>query len=1283
MKSHTRFAFTFFAFLTLCVSAHAQNTSATIKYRSGPITIDGVGDDPAWAEANEYSDFFTAGGDAPENDEDISAKWRALWDEDNLYFWIEVADSVLFTEDTNEWKDDSIELYLDADALGKGDDPVGDYRPVAPIDFFGPGALPIYQLTFIAGQDEIYNGTNHRKWVELHPNAELDADNRAIHEGKSIKSDTGYTMEIAFPWQSLGSSEVIDILKRTFFGVGIAINDNDLGGDRQTQIMWNTELGDLWNNPTSFPNVDLAMPEALPGPQILLSSAVSLGELGLAEPFFERTLCVMNIGTDGPLAITDVSVSGPDAGAVTIDEVPATVPSGGSAEIKYTLTPDRTGAFQFNIDVTNDDLDEADRMKSTAVSAAIINFAGPLAHLALDDAAGATEIRDISGNDNNGQSDGVELGVEALATGTAGSFSGEDYVEVSPPDIVDTESFSVALWANAGVLSPTQLVFGHGTGTPDFGLIVRDGKLSWFSDGDFEFDTDTTIATDTTYHLAVTYDGASTVTIYLDGAEVFKQEGANELSVSADPWYFGSFAGNLGFTGQIDDIQIYARQLAADEVKGIFDTPGVGGIPGTIDPGIDISGLVDVTSPADEIVRVDGTNDGDADGGDPPGAEMVENAINDQAQKYLNFKDLGSGFTVTPAGGLSVVSAIRLYTANDSPERDPGSYRLEGVAGDEFILISEGLLDMPDDRNGSGAEALDPDASFNQVVTFENSEPYGAYRLTFPALKDADTANSMQIAEVELLGVSYTPPVPVVYYNFNEGSGTTIGNAGSGPDGELVNAHAGAWVADGSPDGSGYLNFTQDGDTSADSQHVLTGLDASAIPVSGDVDYTMMAWARFDNLAPGGNSEDNMIFGQLSNDNVLHNGARASNYHMGHWGNDTNGGSVVVNEWHHVTWLYAAGVQTILVDGDPVISSEKGALAVESEVVIGATRGDEDRDFSGDLDEIRIYNAALPMTVIKDIAAGGGQVPGDPEPIPGLAGYWRFEEGSGGTVADSSGNGNDGTIIAPGSAWATDVNPFGSVYQSGGGSYVDLGNLVPVLGIDGDFTWTFWVNSEETGNNNIVFGNRYMADGNDFAPREFIKFTPTKFEWHFDGAGQDVNNDDTPLPTGQWVHNLVVKSGSTLTYYRDGQNIGTSEVTGGPVNTQPLYIGGQPNAAGDAAENFVGLFDEVAVFDRALSEAEVTDVYNRGLNGQSLGGGETPVEPGALSGLTDIGFDGNGNFSLSVPTGETLDIQYSQDMIDWETIATGITGPYVDTDPTRNARPEGYYRGVKMIAADD
>jgi len=169
--------------------------------------------------------------------------------------------------------------------------------------------------------------------------------------------------------------------------------------------------------------------------------------------------------------------------------------------------------------------------------------------------------------------------------------------------------------------------------------------------------------------------------------------------------------------------------------------------------------LSDVTQPGDVIQLVNGVNDGDGNSGPPPAAESVEHAIDNVGQKYLNFLDLGSGFVVEPGVGPTVVSALRFYPANDAVERDPASFLFEGslsAVSATWTTIASGDLALPATRNEGGATAL-ADMVY-QEVAFANLTPYAAYRVTFPTLKDAAAANSMQIAEVELVGVPIPEP---------------------------------------------------------------------------------------------------------------------------------------------------------------------------------------------------------------------------------------------------------------------------------------------------------------------------------------------------------------------------------------------------------------------------------------------------------------------------------------------------------------------------------------------
>ena len=127
------------------------------------------------------------------------------------------------------------------------------------------------------------------------------------------------------------------------------------------------------------------------------------------------------------------------------------------------------------------------------------------------------------------------------------------------------------------------------------------------------------------------------------------------------------------------------------------------------------------------------------------------------SNKYLNFGKENSGAIIAPASGLSIVDGIQLWTANDSPERDPASYILYGSnssllsidnsLGDAemWTIISTGSLSLPADR-------LTPSG----ILPIANSAAFSLYRIQFDTLKNSGAANSMQIGELQLYGT----PVP-------------------------------------------------------------------------------------------------------------------------------------------------------------------------------------------------------------------------------------------------------------------------------------------------------------------------------------------------------------------------------------------------------------------------------------------------------------------------------------------------------------------------------------------
>ena len=216
---------------------------------------------------------------------------------------------------------------------------------------------------------------------------------------------------------------------------------------------------------------------------------------------------------------------------------------------------------------------------------------------------------------------------------------------------------------------------------------------------------------------------------------------------------------------------------------------------------------------------------------------------------------------------------------------------------------------------------------------------------------------------------------------------------------------------------------------------------------------------------------------------------------------------------------------------------------------------------------------------------------------PNLIGWWKMEEGSGTIVQDSSGHDKHGTIYnytgglgLNGAVWVSDPER-GTVLSFDGndaaGAYVDAGTI-PAMDLAGGFTWTFWARQDAAqstaipgGGNDVMLGNRF---GGTETPLQFVKFTPTKFEYFNDYDLMAIDYQD--LPGGHWVHHAVVKKGATLTYYRDGVQAGTRTLTK-TMDENPFFMGGDTGG-----ERWRGWLSDVRIYDRGLSAAEIRALVN-------------------------------------------------------------------------------------------
>ncbi|TRY29412.1 sugar-binding protein [Aliiglaciecola sp. M165] len=95
--------------------------SQTIVHTSLPPTIDGIDNEPQWQTAKWHNFNTVIIGDKLA-EEDFSAQYRLLWDQNAIYIQVSIVDDVLYDNHANPlegyWSDDCLEIFIDEDASG-------------------------------------------------------------------------------------------------------------------------------------------------------------------------------------------------------------------------------------------------------------------------------------------------------------------------------------------------------------------------------------------------------------------------------------------------------------------------------------------------------------------------------------------------------------------------------------------------------------------------------------------------------------------------------------------------------------------------------------------------------------------------------------------------------------------------------------------------------------------------------------------------------------------------------------------------------------------------------------------------------------------------------------------------------------------------------------------------------------------------------------------------------------------------------------------------------------
>lgn len=253
--------------------------------------------------------------------------------------------------------------------------------------------------------------------------------------------------------------------------------------------------------------------------------------------------------------------------------------------------------------------------------------------------------------------------------------------------------------------------------------------------------------------------------------------------------------------------------------------------------------------------------------------------------------------------------------------------------------------------------------------------------------------------------------------------------------------------------------------------------------------------------------------------------------------------------------------------------------------------------FAGVMDETRMWNRALtPVEVTELYNQGSGQkTAGTPVQAnkDSLVGWWTFD-GPRMTpnVRDSSGQGSNGTLNGQPATTTTAGRVGQALTFDGTNDYVDTGASSLYDFTDEQMTVAAWVKPADLTSVMAIAGRRNMSSGWGFFVNGASAGAPLRFSI-FGVIDQDSSSSG--LVRGQWNHVAVTYNKSTISFYVNGSLVSSHANTSDIVSagSRSLYLGAFNNT-GTFANPMNGALDEVRVYSRPFSAAEIKQLYNAG-----------------------------------------------------------------------------------------
>lgn len=457
---------------------------------------------------------------------------------------------------------------------------------------------------------------------------------------------------------------------------------------------------------------------------------------------------------------------------------------------------------------------------------------------------------------------------------------------------------------------------------------------------------------------------------------------------------------------------------------------------------------------------------------------------------------------------------------------------------------------------------------------------------------------------------------PIGYWKMDEGYGTTTNDSsGNGNAMTLSGSTKPTWTNSGK-----YAKALSFGGSNA---YLAAGSDVSAFKITSDL--SLSAWINLTNIS----SQHDIICkytGTASTSAYCLTVNTSGNLQMlvtnatGPANVTTTGTKVLsTSTWYHVVSVYnSAGSVTLYVNGlQDTQNTTSIPTTLQNPTTILDVGGENAGSnlMTGTIDEAKVYNYALTTSDIQtDYNQSKTQVlgvlgtntsyanqaanqqycvPGDSTSCAAPVGEWNFEEGTGTTANDISGNGNTGTWHGTAPYWTTGKNGKGGNFN-GSDDYLEAPTS-STLAVAGDITISAWIKPTSFTNfRSLVSKTGSGGNQNQPGPYDYYLIATTGLPNLLRGNGTTgASNTATSAPTvGAWNFIAVTMSGTSVKHYLNGLPNGSGTLSTTIADAGQVFrIGERTDSASIIMQ---GSMDDVRIYNYARTAAQIAWDYNHG-----------------------------------------------------------------------------------------